>query len=161
MPYDWPHALLSLDPVKLFHLGRPALACKYGRKRETVLWLTSGPMTWHCIHCMDQSERASHSYTMVMTANCFCAARENPSFSVLGVCDCFMVSFVTAAFFLFLYCFPKQNKPTRFHHFFAVTTWCRFYSLFCELNKCLKDSTSGHFCSHGLEEVKRWNGIMM
>lgn len=111
MPYDWPHALLSLDPVKLFHLGRPALACKYGRKRETVLWLTSGPMTWHCIHCMDQSERASHSYTMVMTANCFCAARENPSFSVLGVCDCFMVSFVTAAFFFFYTDFQSKTNP--------------------------------------------------
>lgn len=60
---------------------------------------------------MDQSEMASHSYTMVMTANCFCAARENPSFSVLGVCDCFMVSFVTAAFFFFYTAFQSKTNP--------------------------------------------------
>lgn len=162
MPYDWPLALLSLDPVKLLHLRRPVLACKYRRKRETVLWLTSGPMTWHCIHCMDQSERASHSYTMVMTANCVCAAREKPCFSVLGVCDLFFAIFHNnSVLFLFYATFQKKKRPTCFHHFFAVTTWCRFYSLFSELNKCFEDYTFWHFWIRGLEDVMGWEGMLM
>lgn len=34
MTYDWPLALLSLDPVTLLHLGRPVLACKYERNER-------------------------------------------------------------------------------------------------------------------------------
>lgn len=148
---------LSLDPVKLLHLRRPALAFKYGRKWETVLWLTSGPMTWHCIHCMDQSERASHSYTMVMTANCFVLHERSHvlMFLVYVNCFCFFAILHNCSFFLFYTAFTKQNLSTRFHHFFAVTTWCRFYSLH-EFIKCLKDNAFWHFCSRGLEIWVYW-----